>query len=78
MTQLVVFTDRCRITTLALPECEMNAQDAERLEGVLDQCPALARLDLGGRVLRQCPPLTDLNLSYQAAHTHILCVSMQF
>jgi hypothetical protein len=48
MTQLVVFTARCRITTLALPECEMNAQDAERLAGVLEQCPALARLDLRG------------------------------
>jgi hypothetical protein len=42
MTQIVVLTARC-ITTLALPECEMNAQDAERLAGVLEQCPALAR-----------------------------------
>ncbi len=48
MTQLVVFTARCRITTLALPECEMNSQDAERLAGVLTQCPALVRLDLRG------------------------------
>ena len=48
MTQLEVLTTRCRITTLALPECEMNAQDAERLAGVLEQCPALARLDLRG------------------------------
>ncbi len=51
MSQLVVLTVFCHITTLALPECEMNRQDAERLAGVLEQCPELALLDLGGRVL---------------------------
>jgi hypothetical protein len=54
---------RCLITTLALPYCEMKGQDAERLAGVLAQCPALAHLDLSGnygfgpggqRVLQEC------------------------
>jgi hypothetical protein len=37
-----------RISTLALPECDMKEQDAEGLAGVLPQCPALAHLDLSG------------------------------
>jgi hypothetical protein len=40
--QLVVVTARCRITTLELPRCEMKGPDAERLAGVLEQCPTLA------------------------------------
>ena len=44
--QLAASTARCRITTLELPGCEMKGQDAERLAGVLAQCPALAHLDL--------------------------------
>ena len=40
--QLAAVTARCLITTLELPKCEMKRQDAERLAGVLAQCPALA------------------------------------
>jgi Ran GTPase-activating protein (RanGAP) involved in mRNA processing and transport len=67
---------RCLITTLEMPYCDMKGQDAERLAGVLAQCPALAHLDLslnynfgaGGAerlagVLGQCPALADLNLN---------------
>ncbi len=36
----------CRISTLELPRCEMNGQDAENLAGVLAQCAALAQLNL--------------------------------
>ena len=42
------------IITLALPECAMKGQDAERLAGLLAQCPAhldLSRNNIGtGRV----------------------------
>jgi hypothetical protein len=44
--QLAAMT--ARITTLELPKCGMKGQDAERLAGVLAQCPALAHLDLSG------------------------------
>jgi hypothetical protein len=76
--QLVVVTARwCRISTLELPRCEMKGPDAERLAGVLGQCPALAHLDLGGnptfgaagaeslaRVLAQCLALARLVLGF--------------
>jgi hypothetical protein len=74
--QLAAMTARCRITTLALPECAMKEQDAKRLARVLAQCPALAHLDLSGNsvfgaagakrlagVLVQCRELVHLNLS---------------
>ncbi len=64
------------ISTLELPRCGMEGQDAERLAGVLAQCPALAHLDLIGNyhfgaagaerlagVLAQCRELVHLNLS---------------
>jgi hypothetical protein len=64
-----------RISTLELPECDMKGQDAERLAGVLAQCPALAHLDLSDNyifgsagaerfagVLGQCRELVHLNL----------------
>ncbi len=44
MRQLTLMTG-C-ISTLELPDCDMTGQDAERLAGVLAQCPALAHLDL--------------------------------
>jgi Ran GTPase-activating protein (RanGAP) involved in mRNA processing and transport len=75
MRQLLVMTARCRITTLELPRCEMKGQDAERLAGVLEQCPALTHLDLYrnqnfgpagadrlAQVLTQCPALARLDL----------------
>ena len=77
MRQLTTLTAQCRISTLELPSCEMKGQDAERLAGVLAQCPALAHLDLSGNsnvgaagaeslagVLGQCRELVHLNLSY--------------
>jgi hypothetical protein len=76
MRQLTLMTAWCRITTLELPLCDINGQDAERLAGVLVLCPALARLDLSGNynfraggaerlagVLGQCRELVHLNLS---------------
>ena len=60
MRQLPALTAQCRISTLELPNCEMKGQDAERLAGVLAQCPALAHLDLGindqlgQRALQEC------------------------
>jgi hypothetical protein len=48
--QLAAMTARCLITTLELRDIEMKGQDAERLAGVLAQCPALAHLDLGDLV----------------------------
>jgi hypothetical protein len=75
--QLPLMTARCRISTLALPRCDMKGQDAEILAGVLAQCPALAHLDLSGNfnfraagaerlagVLGQCRELVHLNLSF--------------
>jgi hypothetical protein len=44
--QLPLMTAWCRISTLELPSCDIKGQDAERLAGVLAQCPALAHLDL--------------------------------
>jgi Ran GTPase-activating protein (RanGAP) involved in mRNA processing and transport len=74
--QLAAMIARCRITTLELPKCEMKGQDAERLAGVLAQCPALVHLDLSGNykfgaagadrlagVLGKCRELVYLNLS---------------
>jgi Ran GTPase-activating protein (RanGAP) involved in mRNA processing and transport len=74
--QLTVVTEWCRITTLELPRCKMEGQDAENLAGVLAQCPALAHLDLSENynfgaagaeslagVLGQCRELVHLNLS---------------
>ena len=46
--QLAALTDRWHIITLELPRCGMEGQDAERLAGVLAQCPALAHLDVSG------------------------------
>ena len=75
LTELEKMTSRCRITILDLKNCGMSGQDAERLAGVLAQCPALSELylndnELGaegaGRlagVLPQCPALSYLNLS---------------
>jgi Ran GTPase-activating protein (RanGAP) involved in mRNA processing and transport len=73
--QLAALTARCLITTLALPDIEMKAQDTEKLAGVLAQCPALTHLDLsdfygrrpvGGAVLAGlptiCPGLVHLYL----------------
>jgi Ran GTPase-activating protein (RanGAP) involved in mRNA processing and transport len=75
MRQLAL-TGWCRISTLALPYCDMEGQDAERLAERLAQCPALAHLDLSynyyfgaagadrlARVLGQCRDLVHLNLS---------------
>jgi hypothetical protein len=44
--KLTALTARCRISTLELPRCEMKGQDAERLAGVLTQCPVLVQIDL--------------------------------
>jgi hypothetical protein len=68
----------CLISTLELPRCGMEGQDAERLAEVLAQCPALAHLDLSGNsnfgaagterlagVLGQYRELVHLNLSSQ-------------
>ena len=46
--QFAALTARCLITAIELPKCEMKGQDAERLAGVLAECPALAHLDLSG------------------------------
>jgi hypothetical protein len=75
MRQLTLMTGWCRISTLELQECDMKGRDAERLAGVLAQCPALAHLDLsenyyfgaGGAkrlagVLGQCRALAHLDL----------------
>jgi hypothetical protein len=74
--QLTGMSAGCLITTIELPDCEMKGQDAERLAGVLAQCPALAHLDLSGNsdfgaggaaslagVLAQCTALAHLKLS---------------
>ena len=52
MKQLPLMTAQCRISTLELPRCDMKGQDAERLAGVLAQCPALAHLHLNGNDIR--------------------------
>jgi Ran GTPase-activating protein (RanGAP) involved in mRNA processing and transport len=75
MRQLTLMTGWCRISTLALPGCDMKGQDAERLAGVLARCPALAHLDLSynyyfgaagaerlAGVLGQCRELVHLDL----------------
>jgi Ran GTPase-activating protein (RanGAP) involved in mRNA processing and transport len=76
MRKLKVATDRCRISTLELPRCDVKGQDAESLGGMLAHCPALTLLDLCGNsnfgavgaeriagVLGQCRELVNLNLS---------------
>jgi hypothetical protein len=73
MRQLAVATARCRISTLELPRCEMNGQDAESLAEVLGQCRELVHLDLSGNQIGdagterlagvgQCAALTHLDL----------------
>ena len=76
LTELEKMTSRCRITILDLENCGMSDQDAERLAGVLAQCPALAFLDLSyncigppgaeslAGVLAQCPAQAHLDLSF--------------
>jgi hypothetical protein len=77
--QLTALTTQCCISTLELPRCEMKGQDAEKLAGVLAQCPALAHLDLSDNfyfgaagaerlagVLGQCRELVHLNLAGNA------------
>jgi Ran GTPase-activating protein (RanGAP) involved in mRNA processing and transport len=68
-------TGWCRISTLELPECDMEGQDAESLTEVLAQCLALTHLDLKkdmigagwtesfARGLAQCTSLAHLDLS---------------
>ena len=80
MTELEKMTCRYRIATLDLRSCSMSCQDAERLAGVLAQCPSLSQLYLddnkvgaegAGRlaaVLPQCPALSVLSLVGQAFH----------
>ena len=45
MRHLTLMTTWCLISTLELPWCDMNGQEATWILGVLAQCPALA-LDL--------------------------------
>jgi Ran GTPase-activating protein (RanGAP) involved in mRNA processing and transport len=74
--QLPLMTGWCRITTLELPCCNIEGQDAESLAGVLAHFTALAHLDLSDNlnfgaagaemlagVLGQCRELVHLNLS---------------
>ncbi len=73
--QLTTMATRCSITRLELPRCQIQGQDAERLAGVLAECPALTHLDLSWNkiradgagvlagVLGQCPALAHLDLS---------------
>jgi hypothetical protein len=73
--QLSLFPLWCRITRLELPACAMRGVHAEKLEGVLAQCPVLDHLNLSGNyigaegaeilsaVLAQCPALAHLDLS---------------
>jgi Ran GTPase-activating protein (RanGAP) involved in mRNA processing and transport len=73
--QLTSLTDRCRISTLELPLCEMQGQNVERLAGVLGHCAELTHINLSynglgadgtGRlagVLGQCAALAHLDLS---------------
>ena len=49
LTELEKMTSRCRITILDVDKCGMSGQDAERLAGVLAQCPALSELYLKSR-----------------------------
>ena len=44
--QLTTLSTWCLITTIELPSCKIEGQDAERLAGVLAQCPALAHFNL--------------------------------
>jgi hypothetical protein len=74
--QLASMTAWCLIHKFELPECEMKGQNAQRFAGVLEQCPALAHLDLSENynfgaagakrlagVLGQCRELVHFNLS---------------
>ena len=72
--QLKKMTCHCRITRLDLSSCSISGQDAERLAGVLAQCPGLFELDLSRNeigddgagslagVVPQCPALSQLRL----------------
>ena len=51
LTELEKMTSLCRITILDVENCGMSGQDAERLAGVLAQCPALSELYLNGNQL---------------------------
>ena len=74
LTQLETMTSRCNITTLDVSKAGITRKDAERLAGVLAQCPELSHLNLGGnqlgdegaarlaRVLPLCPALAHLDL----------------
>ena len=46
--QLEKMTCQCHITRLDLSSCSISGQDAERLAGLLAQCPGLFELDLTG------------------------------
>ena len=74
LAQLATMPKNCRIIRLDLPNCQMRGQNAERLVGVLAQCPSLAHLILSynaigaegsgtlAGVLPQCPALFRLSL----------------
>jgi hypothetical protein len=75
MRQLTTLSTWCLITTLELPSCNIEGQDAERLAGVLAQCRSLAHFNLADNliepdgaaslagVLGQCAALAHLNLN---------------
>jgi hypothetical protein len=52
MRHLTLMTVPCRISKLKLPRCDVKGQDAERLAGVLAQCPALTHLNLRYNYIR--------------------------
>ena len=72
--QLATMTERCLITTLALPTCDIR-ENVWTLAGVLKKCSLLPHLDLSFNLVRcdileiiggslpQCTVLTHLNLS---------------
>jgi hypothetical protein len=73
--QLAAMTARYLITTLELPECKMKGQDAERLAGVLAQCPALAHLDLSGNYGFRAPGQRGLQESWGRAGSWCTSIS---
>jgi Ran GTPase-activating protein (RanGAP) involved in mRNA processing and transport len=74
LTQLETMTSRCSITTLDVSKAGITRKDADRLAGVLAQCPELSHLNLGGNqlgdegaarlalVLPLCPALAHIDL----------------
>ena len=50
--QLATMATRHRITRLKLPRCQIQGQDADRLVGVLVECPTLTHLDLSWNKIR--------------------------